>query len=172
MWIISECTAFCDFRVETENAQIDVTLVWKNLTIHPKIEDAITNNVNPRLEVVKKVVQGLGLSHLELQWTGRNGAISIALRPRGSKKEIGLAQNNKMICVSSDVLATLDGLVRAKRDTRDSSAKEASPLLDFSCSAPQGQCSMSSCSFCFDVDFNLAKKNSASAFSLSECIPK
>ncbi|KHJ84210.1 hypothetical protein OESDEN_16079, partial [Oesophagostomum dentatum] len=115
-------------------------------TLPKQIEDAITNNVNPQLEVVKKLLQGLGLSHLEMQWTGRNGAISIAVKPKGSKKEIDVTQNDKMICVSSDVLATLEGLVRAKRDTKASSAKEASSPLDFSCRAPQGQCCTSSCS--------------------------
>ncbi|KAK6754745.1 hypothetical protein RB195_013623 [Necator americanus] len=125
----------------------------------------IKQSVNPRLKKLKKIVVGLGLSQFGVQWAVQNNTLRVAVRPKSGMENVRpIHSSNKMICVSSGILAVLQIYIG------ESNVSLFDGRMSFM--APEGSCTSSSCSYCADLDVNLnATKADGTQSELSNCVP-
>ncbi|RCN30751.1 hypothetical protein ANCCAN_23470, partial [Ancylostoma caninum] len=128
------------------------------------IEDLFDKETNPMLQKLKRVLDGMGLSQFGIEWTVQNGTLRVTVKPQSAMGAIEpIKPIDNMMCISSDLLAALRELKRSKR--------EASELgIELSCTPPEGECTISSCSYCLDFDIQPTTTSGVSA-NISSCVP-
>ncbi|RCN33017.1 hypothetical protein ANCCAN_21156 [Ancylostoma caninum] len=123
------------------------------------------------LQKLKRVLDGMGLSQFGIEWTVQNGTLRVTVKPQSAMGTIEpIKPINNMMCISSDLLAALRELKRSKREAVSSSPVESELGIELSCTPPEGECTISSCSYCLDFDIQLTTTSGVSADLLS-CMP-
>ncbi|WKY11328.1 hypothetical protein Q1695_003134 [Nippostrongylus brasiliensis] len=110
-----------------------------------KISDAIINDVNPRLQKLKKMVEQR-VKDYDVVWTVQNQILRVEIRPRSSTGQVSPVKAiDKMLCVDLNLNHLL-----SSRSKRSVLAKG----VDVTCVDPVAKCEGQSCSFCTNVDIN------------------
>ncbi|KAK6754746.1 hypothetical protein RB195_013623 [Necator americanus] len=173
--------------MDAVDGKLDLKLKWNDFEFLPTVETEenirkyaekavrvilpeaivgfIKQSVNPRLKKLKKIVVGLGLSQFGVQWAVQNNTLRVAVRPKSGMENVRpIHSSNKMICVSSGILAVLQIYIG------ESNVSLFDGRMSFM--APEGSCTSSSCSYCADLDVNLnATKADGTQSELSNCVP-
>ncbi|VDL73588.1 unnamed protein product [Nippostrongylus brasiliensis] len=122
-----------------------VAFVDVNNGVHLRISDAIINDVNPRLQKLKKMVEQR-VKDYDVVWTVQNQILRVEIRPRSSTGQVSPVKAiDKMFCVDLNLNHLL-----SSRSKRSVLAKG----VDVTCVDPVAKCEGQSCSFCTNVDIN------------------
>ncbi|RCN29394.1 hypothetical protein ANCCAN_24846 [Ancylostoma caninum] len=148
-------------------------------TLPDMIGDIFKTEVNPMLRKFKSLLTGMGLSLFGVEFMVQNGNLRIAVRPKSSlnlhiSSALGKIDQikpiNKMVCISSDLLAAVRQLKRSKREAVSSNKSELG--IDLICSTPEGDCIESACSYCADLDIKPSSTKNGFSADLGTCVPK
>ncbi|KAL6727690.1 hypothetical protein Aduo_009544 [Ancylostoma duodenale] len=136
------------------------------------IVDLFEQEVNPLLQKLKKLLTGMGLSQFGIEWMVQNKTLRVAVKPKSAMGKIEpIKPIDRMVCISSDLLAALRELKRSKREVVSPNPAESNLGIDLSCTPPEGECTISSCSYCVDLDINPSTTISGVSADLPSCVP-
>ncbi|KAL6741517.1 hypothetical protein Aduo_014763 [Ancylostoma duodenale] len=178
-----------EVRVNCDYAELDLKLEWDGFKMKPVVSlgadlevvnqrQSAGNNCRPcrqRSESDAAEIEGGDYWH---------GIISVRRRVDGSKWNSPYSREaakcngrnpvkpiDKMVCISSGLLAAVRELKRSKREAVSSDPVESKLGIELSCTPPEGECAISSCSYCLDFDINPSTTRSGAAADLASCVP-
>ncbi|EYC14622.1 hypothetical protein Y032_0040g310 [Ancylostoma ceylanicum] len=149
-------------------------------TLPGMIVELFEQHVNAPLQKLKKLLTGMGLSQFGIEWTVQNKTLRIAVKPRrvpnlyacsAMGKVEPIKPTDKMVCITSDLLAALRELKRSKREVMSTSPPQLERGIDLTCSTLEGECTETSCSYCVDLDLEPSTTGGGISAEVSGCVP-
>ncbi|RCN29395.1 hypothetical protein ANCCAN_24847 [Ancylostoma caninum] len=136
------------------------------------IVELFEQKVNPMLRKLKRLLAGMGLSQFGIEWMVQNKTLRVAVKPKSAMGKIEpIKPTDKMVCIRSDLLAAPQELKRSKREFESSDPTKLKLGIDLTCSAPEGECGISSCSYCADLDITPSTTENGVSAKLRSCVP-